>query len=91
MKIIENHAYHELLLMFRGERSPDEVLDSNADAGPVGAQVDDATRGYGVGAYYLLGGQRETAMAIFRRVIAGPGWPAFGYIAAEAELAREGG
>jgi hypothetical protein len=30
------------------------------------------------------------ALAVFRRVLAGGQWPAFGYIAAEAEVFRMG-
>ncbi len=88
MDIIENFAYHELLLLFKGRLSPRDILQSDADAGPVGGEIDDATRGYGVGAFYLLDGQRDEAFEMFIRVTAGPGWAAFGYIAAEAEIAR---
>jgi tetratricopeptide (TPR) repeat protein len=47
-----------------------------------------ATQGYGVGNWYLYNGEGDRAREIFRQVVAGPYWAAFGHIAAEAELAR---
>ena len=47
-----------------------------------------ATQGYGVGNFYLVNGDTERAKAIFRRVVAGSQWAAFGFIASEADLAR---
>ena len=88
MELIENHAYHELLLLFKGERTAPQVLHSDAEPGPVGQPVDDATRGYGVGAWHLVNGRDEQARAIFRQVVEDSAWAAFGHIAAEAELAR---
>ena len=87
MLIIENFAYHELLLLFKGQRTTQQILHSDAEPGPVGPAIDDATRGYGVGAWYLVNDRRDEAMAIFRQVVDGTAWPAFGHIAAEAELA----
>ena len=88
MDIIENFAYHELLLLFKGERWPEQILAGESEPGPVGVRIDDATRGYGVGAWYLINGDLQHAHTIFRQVVAAPAWPAFGHIAAEAELAR---
>ena len=73
MDVIENQAYHKLLLMYRGEIAPEEM-----DA--------DATTQYGVGNWYLYNGQPQRARTIFERIVAGKEWPSFGYIAAEAEL-----
>ena len=36
----------------------------------------------------ISGGDRSGARAVFDRVLAGSAWPAFGYLAAEAEVAR---
>jgi tetratricopeptide (TPR) repeat protein len=82
MDIIENDAYHRLLLLYKGQLSPDSLAPSGADA------LNDASVGYGLGNWHLYNGRREEAMRVFRRVLAGGNWPAFGYIAAEAELAR---
>jgi len=83
MDIIENTSYWNRLLMYKGLRTPESVLD------PAGADdLTVATQGYGVGNWYLYNGQAAKAKEIFERVVAGKQWAAFGYLAAEAELAR---
>jgi tetratricopeptide (TPR) repeat protein len=83
MDILENQAYHARLLMYKGLRTPESVLNLNtAD------DVQIATQGYGVGNWYLVNGDRPKAREIFERVLAGRAWAAFGYIAAEADLER---
>lgn len=82
MDIIENDAYHRLLLLYKGELPPDSLAPSGADP------LNDASVGYGLGNWHLYNGRRDEAMSVFRRVLRGGNWPAFGYIAAEAELAR---
>ena len=47
------------------------------------------TVGYGLGNWHLVHGRTEESTRIFRLVIAEPQWAAFGYIAAEAELAAQ--
>jgi tetratricopeptide (TPR) repeat protein len=82
MNIIENFAYLKLLLLHKGALAPEEVLaEAKSD-------LDRATLGYGVGIYYLLNGRSDKARALFEQIVAGPLWPAFGHLAAEAELAR---
>ena len=82
MDVGENGSYHRRLLMYRGLLEPTDLLDMEG-----AGDLDIATIGYGVGNYYLVTGQRARALEIFARVVAGPYWPAFGFIAAEAELA----
>ena len=89
MQLIENFAYHELLLLFKGEVSARQILHGDAEPGPVGQPVDDATRGYGVGAWHLVNGRDQQARAIFRQVVEDSAPAAFGHIAAETELANE--
>jgi tetratricopeptide (TPR) repeat protein len=85
MNVIENGTYHQLLLMYKGVLPPDSLLRT----GPDGTMsVTDATAAYGVGNWHLYNGRRDEAERIFRRIVAGGQWGAFGYIAAEAELAR---
>lgn len=84
MQVIENDTYHRLLLMYRGDLPADSLLAGGAD----GKSVADATAAYGVGNWHLYNGRRAEAEAVFRRILAGGQWPAFGYLAAEAELAR---
>jgi tetratricopeptide (TPR) repeat protein len=88
MDIIENFAYHELLLLYKGELTVEEVRQGEHAPSPVGIAVDDATIGYGIGAWYLLNGRASEALDTFNAVVKGEAWPAFGHIAAEAELAR---
>ncbi len=85
MDILENTSYHNRLLMYKGLKSADELLSSeNPDALSI------ATQGYGVGNWYFYIGETKKAREIFEQVISGKYWPAFGYIAAEAELHRLG-
>ena len=88
LEIIENGSYMRLLLMYKGQLSPDSVL---AERRGDDAALDDATLGYGVGNWYLYNGRRADAERVFRRVLAGPQWGAFGYVAAEADMVRLGG
>jgi len=85
MDIIENAVYHELLLMYKGEEAAGESTDPY-----LGEAVANATRAYGVGMKHYLDGDRRRARDVFQRIVTGDAWPAFGHIAAEAELARMG-
>lgn len=82
MPIIENDAYHRLLLLYKGELSPDSLARSGSDA------LTDATAGYGLGNWHWYSGRGDEARRVFRRVVSGGNWASFGHIAAEAELAR---
>lgn len=83
MDILENQSYHRRLLMYKGLETPEALLDTaTADATTI------ATQGYGVGNYYFVMGDTAKARDIFQQVASGGGWNAFGYIAAEADLAR---
>ena len=83
MDIIENDSYHRLLLHFRGE------VDA---AGVQGAVVEGTVAAppvsYGRAQELLHNGNEVAARAALLRVIEGEVWAAFGYIAAEADLAR---
>ena len=83
MDVLENGAYHARLLMYKGLRTPESVLNLNtAD------DIQIATQGYGVGNWHLVNGDRAKAKEIYDRVVAGKAWGAFGFIAAEADLKR---
>lgn len=84
LRILENHAYHQRLLMYRRELDPESLLAADTDD-----PVQIATFGYGVGNWYLVQGDTARANQIFRRILEGPNWAAFGYIAAEAELREQ--
>jgi tetratricopeptide (TPR) repeat protein len=82
LRVIENTSYRNRLLLYKGLKTPEELL------GPKGDPVDVATYGYGVGNWHLYNGRKHRAREVFETVVAGPQWNAFGYIAAEADLAR---
>jgi len=83
MQVLENDVYLNRLLMYKGERTPEELLRAGGDG------VGLATYGYGVGNWYLYSGQRDKAKEVFHKILETPQWAAFGFIAAEAELARD--
>jgi tetratricopeptide (TPR) repeat protein len=85
MDILENTAYHQRLLMYKGLVLPDALLKSGSGEADA---VQVATQGYGVGNWYLVNGDKAKAQAIFERVLTGSSWGAFGFIASEADLAR---
>jgi hypothetical protein len=74
-------AYARRPQLYRGEIGPDAVITA-ADTDAV--QV--ATLAYGVGNWYLLRGDKAQARQWFERSVQSGGWPAFGFIASEAEL-----
>jgi tetratricopeptide (TPR) repeat protein len=84
MDVIENGDYHRLLLAFKGELDPEALL---AEAAGDPAAVAFPTIGYGVGAWHSIHGRPERAREIFAQVLTSPTWAAFGYLAAEAEMA----
>jgi dipeptidyl aminopeptidase/acylaminoacyl peptidase len=85
MDIIENGSYHRLLLLYKGELQPTDLLKT---FGPDGT-LDDVTSAYGVGNWHLYNGRRAEAEAIFTRILAAKSqWASFGYLSAEAEMAR---
>ena len=86
MEIIENDSYYKRLLMYKGILQAEELLDLSND--DIDAQLDIVTQGYGVANWYFYNGQIEKAKFIFERILATNYWPAFGYIAAEADYKR---
>jgi tetratricopeptide (TPR) repeat protein len=85
MDIIENGSYYKLLLMYKGLQTADALLKSATSGG-----LDAVTIGYGVANWHLYNGRQDQAVALLRTIVEGHErqWPAFGYIAAEADLAR---
>lgn len=86
MEIIENTSYHRLLMLYKGETKIDALTSSLAEGG-----LDAVTIGYGVGNWHFYSGRRDQALATFREIVEKheTQWPAFGYIAAEAELVKK--
>lgn len=86
MTIIENDSYYKRCLMYQGKLTPESLLE-------VGDNDEDkdltlATQGYGVGNWYYYHGDTVKAKEIFEKVVAGKHFSSFGFIAAEADLAR---
>jgi tetratricopeptide (TPR) repeat protein len=78
-------VYTKRLRLYRSQVSPDSVITP--------ADTDDitlATLSYGIGDWYLVNGDTTKARGWFERAIKSGGWPAFGFIVAEAELKRLG-
>jgi tetratricopeptide (TPR) repeat protein len=75
--------YLQRLRMYKGEISPEDLLDT-----PTENHLGLSTHGYGVGNYYLYTGRLEDAKRTFKLVVERGARNAFGYMAAEADLAR---
>lgn len=82
--LLENEDYRLLLLLHAGAGTLFEV-----DPSP-GIGVEGATRGYGLAAYLWVEGRSDVARDLWAEVLRTTPWPAFGHVAAEAELARAG-
>ena len=83
LKIFENTAYFRRMLLYKGELPADSLL-SQGETDP----LQYVTQGYGVGNWYLANGDSTKAFEIFRKVTNSGYWAAFGFIAAEADIAR---
>lgn len=85
MEIIENGSYHRLLLVYKGIEKAETLQQALASGG-----LDAVTLGYGLGNWHLYNGRRDQAVEMFKEIVEKNAnqWPAFGYIAAESELAR---
>lgn len=85
MDVIENGAYHRLLLLYKGELTEADLL---THFGPDG-DLQDITTAYGVANWHLYNGRAAQARALLERIVAVRSqWASFGYLSAEAELAR---
>lgn len=86
MNIIENDSYFKRLNLYKGKLPPDSVLSVSVSSEDVELAI--ATQGYGVGNWYFYQGDTTKAVEVFERVVSGKHFSSFGFIAAEAELAR---
>ena len=83
MNIIENMSYHQLCLLYKDEISVDQLLSANGD-NPSSAAV-----AYGVANYFYYNGDKNKSDELLKNIIKGLSWSAFGFIAAEVDLANE--
>jgi len=86
MDIIENQNYHDCLMMYKGAKTPEALLEEAKGEGTLGL----VTTGYGVASWYLYSGEEEKGVEVLREILASGAWAGFGYIAAEADLLRLG-
>ena len=84
MNVIENQAYHRLLLLYQGQLPSDSITAG----GDGDAALQDATVGYGLGNWHFYNGRKDEALRIWNRILETGPWASFGYLAAEAEIAR---
>jgi tetratricopeptide (TPR) repeat protein len=84
-EIIENDAYYDLLGLYAGRVPVDSVLPASRLAT---VTPSDAAAAYGVSQHYLFTNRSSEAQLLWSRMVRSGQWPAFGVIAAEAELAR---
>jgi tetratricopeptide (TPR) repeat protein len=87
MAVLENRAYLLLMMMYKGDLTPDALLAPGAAGDD---PLDPAILRYGVGAWYLAEGKRDDAVRLDREVLALRQWNSFAHIAAEADLQRLG-
>lgn len=85
IELIENDVYLNLLLVFNGIFDADYLIDTGDDL------IENGTLAYGIGNWHYMNGREEKAFEIWRDIYESGSWPAFGFIAAEAELARQEG
>ena len=80
LAVVDAVQYKDLLLLYKGELTVDQVLAKASDG------LNLPTLGYGVADFLLVNGDAARAKSILQDVVRGPQWIAFGAIAAEAEL-----
>ncbi len=81
MNVIENFSYHKLCLFYKGDMTVQELIGDGEDT-PSGASA-----AYGLANWYYYNGEDEKAFAHLEALVASSSWAAFGFIAAEADLA----
>ena len=85
IKLIENKDYLTILLLYKQKADADSIKQKIMGETNT---LSNASLGYGLGNYFLLKGDKNTAKEIFNQIIAGNQWTSFGFIAAEVELRR---
>jgi len=86
MEIVENASYHQLLMLYKGDLGPEDLLSDDP-----ALDSSSAATIYGVGNWFRYNGDEVRAMEVFQRLLATDQWAAFGFIAAEAAVAAAGG
>jgi dipeptidyl-peptidase-4 len=81
MEIIENQAYLRLCLFYKGELEEEDLLQEGSS--PANAAI-----AYGIANWHLAEGDTKRGTELLEEIVAKDGWASFGFIAAEADLAR---
>jgi len=91
-QFVEVPMYYRRIQMYRGELQPESLLTPEKGNQEVhGIETTYATQGYGVGNWYYYNGNVPRAREVFELVLKGRSTSAFGYIAAELDLAELNG
>ena len=80
LNVIENMAYHQLCLLYKGQKNVEEFMSE--ENRPL---MNEAVE-FGIGNYYLYNGNPSKAAQVFNHILSGTNWASFGFIAAEAAL-----
>jgi tetratricopeptide (TPR) repeat protein len=83
LEVSENLAYYHDLLLYKGAKTPEQLLNPGPEA-PYRRE----TVGYGVANWYLVQGDTAQAIQLLEELVQDPWWPGFGRIASEVELVR---
>ena len=83
MRVERMAAYFKLLAFYKGQLEENELF-----ALETATSIEIATYGHGLASQYLFNGEERKARKLLQTIVDGPYWPAFGFIAAEAELQR---
>ena len=83
MNIIENMSYHQLCLLYKGDIKIDDMMPADGDS-PSSAAV-----AYGLANYFYYNGDKSRSDKLLQSIVAGSSWSAFGFIAAEVDLANK--
>jgi tetratricopeptide (TPR) repeat protein len=81
MSVIENMVYQRLCLFFKGDIAMDEISDDDSD------NPTNSAAAYGVANWYYFNGDQSQADARLKKQLQQSSWSAFGYIAAEVDIA----
>ena len=83
LEIIENDDYLLRLLLYKGEKDPASFADS------ISSPLAYATQYYGISCWHEFNDRKIEASDIRAKILASGFWPAFGFIASEADSARQ--
>jgi len=83
MNIIENYAYHNICLFYKGVKSIED-LSEDQDNG-----ISNDAVAYAIANWYLYNDDSLYAKPLYDKILSRPSWNSFGYIATEADFVRE--